>query len=199
MFRSGFLLSLMMALGLLAVGGPGLLAQEVTDQQYKLKRAYLYNFARYVEWPQNAGPGDDKTFVIAVLGPNPFGNALDSLAGEMVQDRKIVVRLFASAKDYQPCHILFLSAEADEKAEEKTVNDRLKAALTKTKGSPVLVVSDTEGLAQKGTIINFSIVGNSLKLEINPAAATRAGLKINPRLLALPSVIIVKDSAASKP
>lgn len=199
MFGRSFILSLALAASLLTAAGPRLLAQPaVIDREYEIKAAYLYNFGLYIEWPKNAFPGDDK-FVIGVLGPNPFGGSLDAIAAKKtIQGKKIVVRKFASIKDYQPCHILFISGEADAQADEKTAEERAKAALEKTKGSPVLLVADTMGLAQKGVMMNFVIEENKINIEVNLDAAKRAGLKISSKLLGLSIIRIVKGSAASK-
>lgn len=190
-----FFLSLSLSVGLLALRGSAAVAEEI-DREYELKAAYLYNFGRYVEWPKNAIPGNDDTFVIGVIGRDPFGRILDGIAeAKTIQDKKIVIRRFASAKDYQPCHILFVAAGADDGADEKTVEDRMNAVTTKTKGTPVLLVGDTTGLAQKGALINFFIDDNKIKLEINPSAATRAGVKISSKLLGLSVVKIVPSGS----
>jgi YfiR/HmsC-like len=194
MNRRTFILSLSLSVGLLALRGSAVVAQQI-DREYDLKAAYLYNFGKFVDWPKNAIPGNDDTFVIGVIGRDPFGRILDAIAqAKTIQDKKIVIRRFASAKDYQPCHILFVAAEADDGADEKTVEDRMKAATAKTKGAPVLLVGDTPGLAQKGALISFFIDDNKVKLEINSSAATGAGLKISSNLLKLSVVKIVSGS-----
>ena len=176
-----------LSLTLLTAGGRSGIAQTINREQ-EIKVAYLYQFAKYVEWPKNAVPDDDQFFVIGVLGKDPFGGHLDRLAEtKTVQDRKIVLRRFDSAKDYQPCHILFISALPVPTSEEKTADQRLKAAVEKTKGTPVLLVGDTPGFAEKGVVINFLVDAqeNRIKLEINRDAERRAGLKISAQLLAL--------------
>jgi uncharacterized protein DUF4154 len=196
----GFIPGLAIALTFLAtvVGGAG--AQGVIDREYEIKAGYLLNFCRYVEWPKHAVPGDEDTFVIGVLGPSPFDRPLlERLASKKVQDKKVVIRQFASVKDYQPCHILFVSAAPDERADESTVEVRVKAVLAKTKGSPVLLVSDTDELAEKGMMINFYIEENTVKLAINRNAAARAGLTIAAPLLNLKIVKLVSGGAESRP
>jgi hypothetical protein len=196
MLRGNLLLIWPIAACLLLTPGASVLAQ-TSDQEYQLKAAYLYNFGRYIDWPKKGAAGDDRTFIIGVLGQDPFGPHLDAIAaGRMIQNKKVVVRRFASAKDYQPCHILFVSGQAAENAEEKTVEARMKAAVLKTKGAPVLLVSDVSGFAQKGMTIAFNVSAeeNQLKLEINQSGAERAGLKIRAALLGLKVVTIVKDS-----
>jgi hypothetical protein len=197
----GWIVGLALTLGWLSVGGPNLFAQGGgVSREYQLKAVFLYKICPFVEWPPNA-IGDDSTFVIAVLGPNPFGNALETIAAtEKVQGKKIVIRHFASAKDYQPCHVLFISNGADENADEKTAADRLKAVLPKTQGMPVLLVGDSPGFALQGGMVNFYIENNNLKLEINLKEAQAAGLKISARFLVLKDLVkVVSKSAASTP
>ena len=58
--------------------------------EYEVKAAYLYNFAKFIEWPPATAHGE---FVIGVLGQDPFGETLDRvLRGKALGDRKIVNR-----------------------------------------------------------------------------------------------------------
>jgi hypothetical protein len=163
------------------------------NQEYDLKAAYLYRFTQYVEWPKDAA-GADNTFVIGVVGQDPFPSQLDRIAkAKKVQNKQIIIRRFASAKDYQPCHILFVSAFAAKDSDEKSAEQRLSTLLPKTKGTPVLLVSDAPGLASKGAVINFFVdqQENRIKLEVNREAEKQAGLRISSELLELGVVKIV--------
>src|SRR6185295_10763354 len=58
--------------------------------EYEVKAAFLYNFARFVEWPAEARHDPGTPFVIAVLGHDPFGGVLDeTVAGKTVGGRPI--------------------------------------------------------------------------------------------------------------
>jgi len=133
----GWILGLALSLGWLSAGAPGLFAQgDAGSREYQLKAVFLYKICPFVEWPPNA-LGNGNTFVIGVLGPDPFGGALETIAAsEKVQGKKIVIQHFPSAKNYQPCHLLFISNQPDANAGEKTADDRLKAVLGKTGGRP---------------------------------------------------------------
>lgn len=158
-----------------------------TRDPYEVKSVYLYHFCRYVEWPPNVVPGDDKMFVIGVVGPDVFGKYLDALTAQKVGDKKIVVQRYASASDYKPCHILFIAPDA-------TTDKRLAEVLDKVKNKPVLLVSDTEGFARKGVVFNFIIEENNVKIEFNPDAAKRAKLPVNAQIPRLPQVKIIRDN-----
>lgn len=169
-------------------------AQDVLNREYEIKAAYLWHFGRYVDWPETAEKAEEP-FVIGVLGKDPFEPFLSRIAeSKTVQGRKIIVRRFESANDYKPCHILFISSSSAVQGKAEKALERLQAALEKTKGSPVLVVSDSPGFARKGAAINFLVdrEENRVKLEINMDAVKRAGLKVSARLLGLQESGVVK-------
>ena len=156
-------------------------AAEPAPTEYEIKAAFIYNFAKYVEWPEESGPDSGELFVIGVLGDDPFGALLDQIARtKTVGDKPIVIRRFDRLEDYTPCHVLFVAASAQ---------DLLPAVLEKLAHSPVLVIGDTEGFAQRGVTINFVIERSKVRFEINPEAAACAGLKISSKLLRLAKIV----------
>src|SRR5215208_7247618 len=83
--------------------------------EYNVKAAYLYNFAKFVEWPAQSFPSPDAPFAICVLGPDPFGQVLDDVArGERIQGRPLVVRRLTGWDDAEACQILFVSTSVRE-------------------------------------------------------------------------------------
>ena len=79
----------------------------------------LYNFAKFVEWPAESFPSPDAPFAICVLGQDPFGRALDDIVeGERIQGRPLVVRRLKGWDGAELCHILFVSASAQEDFEQ---------------------------------------------------------------------------------
>ena len=175
--------------GLLLAPSGSAVAQ--TPQEYKQKRAFLYNFVKYVRWPPETGD----QLVIGVLGKDPFAAVGAGLPSGTLAGKKIVVRRFDSMAEYSPCQILFISGTAADGGEEETAEDRLKAAVERTRGSPVLLVSESRGLAKKGAMINFrvDVQANSVRMDINLDATKRAGLSIAAPLLGLSSVTIVQN------
>lgn len=148
------------------------------SREYDLKAVFLYNFASFVEWPRSAFPRADSPFVIATLGRDPFGHALnDVVAGERVHGHPIVVRRYNSIQQVraQPPHILFICASEGE---------RVAAIVNDLRGLPILTVSDVPGFLQVGGAIGFS-TSNRVQLRINSEAARRAGLSISSKLLRL--------------
>jgi hypothetical protein len=170
------LLAMLMAL---PIGSANPRAQEAAPSEYQVKAAFLYNFAKFVEWPSEAFASDSAPFVIGVLGQSPFGNDLEStIKGKQVKGRKLEIRMFASAADpdLKTCHILFIC---------NSPKQRLEALLKLLKGSTVLTVSETENFTRCGGMINFVMEGNKVRFEINDDAAQNARLTISSKLLNL--------------
>ena len=191
-----------------ASGFAAAVQSDKVDVQYRTKAELIHELAKYVG-PEPLVAGPDNTFVIGILGKDPFDGVNEARqpvnhlrvmvdARKTFNGLKLVIRQFDSAKDYQPCHVLFVSAKAAEKSVEWKPEERLKAAVEKTKGSPVVLVGDTKGFAQQGAVINYFLtpVGGgemSVNFELNPDAAARAGIRIDPRILRLAT--IVRDNA----
>lgn len=163
--------------------------EEIIDREYEIKAAFLYNFGRYTEWPEGSKAADED-FVIGVLGKDPFKGFLTRIAKrKKIRGRRIVVRHFRSATEYEPCEILFVAKTGAGDDEKKTASERLRAAVEATKGSPTLLVADGQGLARAGAAIAFFIEENRAKFEINPEAAKRRKLEISSRLLRLSKIV----------
>ena len=145
-------------------------AQEAT-LEYRVKAAYLYNFAKYVEWPASAlGTGP---FTICVAGRNVFGAVLDEIVqDEEISERPIVVRVILEPEP--GCHVVFVPQGA-----------ATTAYLRATRGAPVLTVGEGRNFVAQGGMVNFVIDGSSVRFEIDQATAERAGLRISSRLMRL--------------
>ena len=218
MVTRGFTLSLILSVSWLALGGQGAFAQQnMVDVQYRRKADMLYPLASLIQSDKGFADGGD-TLVVGVLGKDPFQgvdpaglpvNHLDAMVAESnartgAKKRKYIeVKRFASAKDYTPCHILFVSAQAAANSGEKTPEQRLAAAVEKTKDSPVLICSDTEGFAKKGAMLNFVLGRDAagvvkVMFEFNPDAAKRAGFtRIDAGIYRLATVVRDSETAGS--
>jgi hypothetical protein len=148
-----------------------------TPTEYEVKAAFLYNFARVVEWPAEAGQDPGAPFVVAILGRDPFGAVLDeTVAGKTVGGRPIEVRRVLHVEEARDAQIVFVSPS--ERA-------NLAAILKALERPGVLTVGDTEGFATQGGAINFTVQARRVRFEINPAAAEQARLKMSSQLLKL--------------
>ena len=152
-------------------------------KEYKIKVAYIYNFARYIKWPKDAFENDKSPFVIGILGDAPFGDTLRQLAGSRkIFGRRIVIRRFAAPREYEPCQILFLTRTTDAEARKETVE--------LTHGRPVLILGESAGFARQGAGINFYYdIDDTIGFEINVDSLKRRHLVVDARLLKLARVV----------
>ena len=177
---SGFGWALRLAVAIVVGLTPALHAQqpEFIDREPEIKAAYLYNFARYVEWP-DAGTGE---FVIGVVGETRVAAPLATIAStKKINRRSIVVRRFKTVKDFQHCHLLFIPADQDAKLVE--------AALKNVAKTPTLIVGEAPEFAVRQGHIGFYAEQNSVKFTINSGSAEKIGLKISSKLLSLGRIV----------
>ncbi len=179
--RSNHNITITLLLALLAVGfgGIGRAAADVS-KEYQLKAAFLFNFAKFVEWPAQSFADAGSPIVIGMVGSNPFGDALaNTVGGRKINGRSIEIRSVGDAASARGAHLLFVSAG------EVARFGRIRSSL----GRGVLLVGESPQLANQGGIIIFKQVGDKLRFEINMAAADRSGLKISSQLQKLASAV----------
>jgi hypothetical protein len=166
---------------LLLAGAPRSSAQAATPQEYQVKAVFLFNFAQFVDWPPAVFADAQAPLVIGVLGEDPFGSILDdTLRGEMLGERAIVIRRYRRREDIDHCHILFIS---------RSESARLESIVQSLRERHILTVSDTTGSALRGVMIRFVMEKNRIRFRINLDAAKAAGLVISSKLLR-PSEIV---------
>ena len=165
----------------LGFAGPaGALGQVRTVEEYQLKAAFLYNFAKFVEWPAPAG-GSQGPLVIVVFGPDPFGPALENMLwGKTINNRPLKVRRTSRLEEVLPCHLLFVSARERRRAPE---------VLKLAEEAGVLTVSEMEDFLELGGTVKFVAESSKVRFEVNLEAARRSGLRISSRLLSLARVV----------
>ncbi|MGQ0829575.1 MAG: YfiR family protein [Bacteroidota bacterium] len=148
-------------------------AQEVNYKSYSI---YVYNFIKYIEWPQSTKTGGN--FSIGIIGDSPVYKELLQLAAtKKANGQTIVVKKFATIEEADYCEILYISSSK---------SSSLKKALEKTSKVPTLVVAEREGLAKKGAGINFvTLEDDVLKFEVNKKVIEDHSLKIPKILLTL--------------
>lgn len=149
--------------------------------EFDVKAAYIYNFARFVEWPAQAGAGMAAPFVVAVLGDDPFGSTLDAtLAGKAIGERPFVVRRVSTPEAAAGAQIVFVSASE---------RPRLPHVLRVLERAGALTVSDLPGFAGRGGMIGFRNEGRKVRFDINPGSAERARLTLSSQLLKLARIV----------
>jgi hypothetical protein len=148
--------------------------------EYAVKAAYLFNFAKFVEWPAGTFDSDTSPIIIGVLGDDPFGGDLDrTIEGKSVNGHPIQLKRFGAFDEnrifqVQKCNILFIGYS------EK---DKIKGILEVMRGTNALTVSEIEQFPFLGGMILFDQEGQRITLAINLEAAQKEKLKISSKLL----------------
>lgn len=146
-------------------------------EEYRVKGAFLLNFAKFVEWPAQAFKGTGDSIAICVLGASPFTPALDLAAHEVVvKNRPVTIRQIPDPLLARQCQIVFVSV-----SERKRVQSLLDAL----QGGSVLTVGESEGFIVSGGVIEFRVEDSRVRMEISAEAAKKAGLRISAKLLSL--------------
>lgn len=144
-------------------------ATEDISLEYRVKAAYLYNFVKFVQWPQDAREGPVN---ICIAGRNPFGTVL----AETIQDVSVDGRILKSRVILEPepdCHVLFVPEGAS------------GAYLRAARGTPTLTVGETDDFLNEGGVIAFVNEGRNVRFAISTDAADQARLRVSSRLLQL--------------
>lgn len=160
----------------------------VINREYRLKAAFLFHFTTFIDWPD--GTLKDDSIEVGVLGQDPFGKALETIDGKVVQGRRIIVKRSRSPKDLTSCSVLFIA---------RSEKGRLREILSELGDRPVLTVSDIENFSRKWGVINYTTAGNRVRFEINTAAAKRAHLRVSSRLLRVATVVDDLHQATDRP
>jgi hypothetical protein len=162
-----------LALGLCATAGaPGATA----PTEYQVKAVFIFNFSRFVVWPQAAFTGAD-----------PFGSLLDeAVHGELVDNHPLVVRHFRDVADVGDCQILFI---------DRSQRAQLQRILTALDHRSILTVSDLDDASQQGVMIQLATQNQQIHLLINAASARAVGLTISSNLLQLAQIVAPRGGA----
>lgn len=153
----------------------------VATKEYEVKAAFLFNFARFVEWPTNAFTSPQAPLVIGILGTDPFGAALNEIVrGEIVNGHPLIIQRYRNIEEVQTCHILFISSSEAR---------RLEQIFKSLRGKNVLTVGESDGFAQSGGIIRFIADQNRIRFRVNLDAARAAELTISSKLLRAAEIV----------
>lgn len=162
---------------------PGAFAAE-TSKEYQLKAAFLYNFAKFVEWPSNAFLSAGKPIVIGIVGANPFGGDLEkAVKDRSINGHPVEIRLVDDTVASGSVHVLFFGPGQDKS--RARVLGRMASA-------PILTVGESDHFIEEGGMINFVFEADKVRFEINSQAADRAGLRISANLQKLATKVCLK-------
>jgi hypothetical protein len=164
-------------------------ARAATPGEYQVKAVFLYNFSRFVEWPETAFADPKAPFVVGVFGFDPFGEDLDeAVRGEAVRGHPLVVRRVRTAAEAANCQILFI---------HHSERGRLPEVLDAVDKRSTLTVSDSADAANQGVMIRFFTQNGRIRMRIDVDSARAAHLTISSNLLR--SAEIVGSAAREGP
>lgn len=157
-------------------GAPANAQDNVRLAEQDIKAGLLYNFLRYTEWPARS----PEARVVCVYGRDPFGGRLTPMSGRTVNGQAIRIRFVDAQGQMDGCSMLFVNAE------ERAAWPSLRSQLARRN---VLTVSDYEGFARSGGMIEFTRANNRVGVRVNLGAAQAANLVVQDRLLRLASLV----------
>lgn len=165
---------------LIAACALGLPASAVEPSEYKVKAAFLMNFTKFVEWQPSAFADSTSPLTICVIGDDPFGTDLDqAVEGETANGRRLAVQRMRRPPAPKACQVLFIPR-----------NEKGTTALLHAAGPGVLTVGDRDDFLSEGGIVTFVLQARHVRFDINLSAASKAGLNISARLLAVARTVL---------
>lgn len=151
--------------------------------QQRIKAAFLYKFAAYIEWPAEAFTAPDSPIALCVAGADDVARELEqAVSGRHVATRPVLVQRVKGGESIAGCHILFLGSGSEAEA--------TREALQGAQALPVLTVTDSPTGHPPGSVINFLVVDDRIRFDISREAAERRGLQVRSQLLAVARQVV---------
>jgi hypothetical protein len=150
--------------------------QEDPIPEYAMKAAFVYNFMLFTDWP--ALPNN--TLQICTMESDQLKRELEQYTKNQPHGAKLIITKISNLAKIQECQILFLSEE-DLK--------HIPTILPSVEGSPVLTVTDVQGLVGKGAIIGMSIKNRHIIFEVDSITAKKSRLHLSSKLLNLAKTV----------
>jgi hypothetical protein len=145
---------------------------------HEMHAMMLYNFIKYIQWPNESEPGE---FVVGVMGEDDvFGTLKSWYDGKPKGVKKYVIKKLAAATEASDCSVVYLG---------KSKSKEFENVKNATTGKPVLTITDSYNLGQKGSCINFKVIDGKLKFELNQGSVNGANLKVSGQLSSMAIVI----------
>src|SRR3972149_4547617 len=143
--------------------------------EYQIKAAFLYNFIKFVDWPEEKMADSNEPIIIGIIGKDPFGSAFNPIKDDIIKDKKVVIKRFTGLEELKKsgeenkskphpqveiirkCYLLFIC---------NSENKSLKETINLVQDYSVLTVADTQGFLESGGIINFVMEEKKVRFEI---------------------------------
>ena len=165
-----------LVVALVLVSGSAFAQERAAHEVYSMM---VWNFIKYIQWPDQNESGE---FVIGVVGNDAVYNSLNTMyAGKPRGSKTYVIKKFNSAANVTTdCSVIFI---------DKSKSNDFPVINNKVKGSNTLVITDKSGWGEKGSAINFTLVDNKLKFELNQKAVEASNLKVASALTSIAILI----------
>lgn len=147
--------------------------------EYQLKAAFIFNLAKFVEWPAEAFSSPSGALVACVLGKGEVEEILQQAAGRKVGNRPFVIRHISDAQEARGCHILFVNESVG----------RRWMSLGRNQSTGILTVGESDDFISEGGAVNLRLEEENIRIQINLDAARRAKLELSSKLLGLSEVL----------
>lgn len=179
-FRSAFRVNGLLGAVVVLAWASAAPAYAQTASEPDLKAVFVYNFAKFTEWPADALPPGSR-LVLCVNGDHGVEAALAQLVnGRSIGSHRLVVRALDDDGSGQSCHVVYVSS---------TARKRLAQFLDWLETFPVLTVSDASAFAHDGGVAELFVENGRMRFAINVDAAHRSQLRISSRLLSLAKIV----------
>lgn len=145
---------------------------------HEIHAAMLYNFIKYVQWPDEGAGGE---FVVGVIGEDNVFNTLKQwYDGKPKGSKKYVIKKLSSSAEASACHVVYVG---------KSKSKEFENVKSSVNGKSILTITDGNGLAEKGSCINFKVIDGKLRFELNQGVVTSSNLKVSGQLSSMAILI----------
>jgi hypothetical protein len=158
----------------------GVFSYADTGEEYAVKAAFVLNFAKFTQWPEDSFASPD-SFSLCVIGDNSVKRGFQTIDGKKAGNRSLHVNFLAEIDDLDRCNMLFVGGDVDRVS--------LLRIFASVKGEHVLTIGEMKNFASDGGVINFISKNKKLRFEINRETADQQKIKISSRLLNLAIIV----------
>lgn len=160
------------------------IALPATSDEYALKALYIYNFARFTDWPASSFTAADADLDFCILGEDPFGVTINQIKGRSIDGHTLNIKRFPRVAVVSACHILFIS---------RSEEPRLDLILEAVSRRPILTISDIDRFSERGGMVTLLTQNQRIRFAINPAVAAQSNIWLSSKLLELANTIVGED------
>ncbi len=148
---------------------------QTPHSEYKIKAVFLYNFTRFIDWPNSAFTSREEPFKIGIVGTDPFGEYLEeAVRNEKVGGRPIVIERYKNVKEIKDCQLLYIHSK-----DQREIKNIINFVQSKN----ILTVCDNPEFMKWGGMIRIYSDDNKIRMQINDSAARSVNIKVSAKLL----------------